>query len=77
MSIETFEIVVRGRFSPALMTAFGEFEVTNCTHGLSYLVGPVPDQSKLHGLFQLLRDLNIELISVNQINVPVGGAELR
>jgi hypothetical protein len=29
----------------------------------------VPDQARLHGTLELLRDLNIELASVN----PVGG----
>jgi hypothetical protein len=29
------------------------------------LVGWVSDQSRLHGTFALLRDLNIELVSVN------------
>ncbi len=67
-----FEIVVRGRLSPTLRAALGGFEVTHCTDGLSHLVGPVPDQSRIHGLFQLLRDLNIELISVNPINDEAG-----
>lgn len=72
MSIEMFEIVVRGRLSPTLRAALGEFEVTHCTDGLSHLVGPVPDQARIHGLFQLLLDLNIELISVNPINDEAG-----
>jgi hypothetical protein len=76
LSIETFEIVVRGRLSPTLMTALGEFEVTDCTDGLSRLVGSVPDQSRLHGLFHLLRDLNIELISVNPISAVADHAAL-
>ena len=32
---------------------------------MTHLVGWVPDQSGLHGTFDVLRDLNIELISVN------------
>jgi hypothetical protein len=72
LSIEMFEIVVRGRLSSTLRAALGEFEVTHCTDGLSHLVGPVPDQARIHSLFQLLRDLNIELISVNPISNEAG-----
>jgi hypothetical protein len=73
LSTEMFEIVVRGRLSSTLRAALGEFEVTHCTDGLSHLVGPVPDQARIHALFQLLRDLNIELISVNPINDDATG----
>jgi hypothetical protein len=65
--VERFEIVVRGRLSPHLVAAFGGFEVSYCTDGLSHLVGPVPDQAKIHGLFRTLSDLNIELVSVNPV----------
>jgi hypothetical protein len=58
--IDTFEVVVRGRLSPTLVTALKGFDVSRCTDGLTHLVGPVPDQGQL----------NIELVSVN----PVGAA---
>ncbi len=67
MPAERFEIVVRGRLSPDLVTAFDGFDVSYCTDGLTHLVGPVPDQSRIHGLFRTLSDLNIELVSVNPI----------
>jgi hypothetical protein len=66
--VDSFEVVVRGRLSPTLETALKGFDVSRCTDGLTHLVGPVPDQAKIHGLFGVLRDLNIELVSVN----PVG-----
>lgn len=68
MSVERFEIVVRGRLSPALAAAFDGFDVSHCTDGLTHLVGPVPDQAKIHALFQILSDFNIELVSVNPVN---------
>ena len=72
LAIETYEVVVRGRLGPALEAALGDFEVVRCAGGLSHLVGPVPDQARIHGLFQILRDLNIELISVNPIRDGTG-----
>lgn len=60
-----FEIVVKGRLSPTLIAAIGGFEVSRCDHGETHLVGWVPDQARLHSTLELLRDLNIELVSVN------------
>ncbi len=73
MGAESFEIVVRGRLSPTLAAALDGFEVSHCDNGLTHLVGFVPDQSRLHGLLDLLRDLNIELVSMNPIATPVSG----
>jgi hypothetical protein len=67
LGAETFEIVVRGRLSPTLLTAIEGFEVSSCDKGFTHLVGWVPDQARLHSLLELLRDLNIELTSVNPI----------
>lgn len=67
MPTEKFEIVVRGRLSPSLLEAMEGFEASFCTDGLTHLVGTVPDQARIHGLFQLLLDLNIELVSVNPV----------
>ena len=33
------------------------------------LTGPVPDQAALHGILNRIRDLNVKLISVNQIKL--------
>jgi len=64
---KTFEIVVKGTLSPALVAAFDGFEVRRTDDGTTHLVGQVPDQARLHGLLELLRDLTIELVSVNRI----------
>lgn len=79
MGAETFEIVVKGRLSPTLVAAIDGFEVSRCDHGQTHLVGWVPDQARLHSLLAALRDLNIELESVNPVSShrpgpPPGGA---
>jgi hypothetical protein len=61
----SFEIVVKGRLSPTLIAAMDGFEVSRCDLGLTHLVGWVPDQARLHSTLEMLRDLNIELVSVN------------
>jgi hypothetical protein len=67
VSPENFEIVVRGELSPGLLEAIDGFDARYCTDGHTHLVGEIPDQAKIHGLFQLLLDLNIELVSVNPV----------
>jgi hypothetical protein len=70
---ENFEVVVRGRLSPTLAAALDGFEVSHCEDGLTHLVGFVPDQSRLHSLLELLRDLNIELVSMNPTRTSDSG----
>jgi hypothetical protein len=60
-----FEIVVKGRLSPTLIAAIRGFDVSRCDGGLTHLVGWVSDQAQLHSAFDLFRDLNIEVVSVN------------
>jgi hypothetical protein len=63
----TYKVIVRGRLSPGLVAACEGFEAAEFDQGTTHLVGPVPDQKVLHRLFQVLRDLNVELISVNPV----------
>jgi hypothetical protein len=65
-----FEIVVKGRLSPTLTAAIKGFDVSQCDHGLTHLIGWVSDQARLHGALELLRDLNIDLVSVNPVPIP-------
>jgi hypothetical protein len=64
----SYEIVVKGRLGPTLVAAFDGFEVTGVDHGRTHFVGRMVDQARLHGMLERLRDLNIELISVNRVS---------
>jgi hypothetical protein len=72
-----FEIVVKGRLSPTLTTAIEGFDVSHCERGETHLVGWVADQARLHGTIELLRDLNIELVSVNPVRSQTTGERER
>lgn len=71
MGPQRFEIVVRGRLSPTLTASIDGFECSHFEGGMTHLVGWVPDQAGLHGTFDALRDLNIELVSVNPSETAV------
>ena len=49
-----------------MIAAVDGFEAIRSEDGSTHLVGWISDQSRLHGVLGILRDLNIELISINQ-----------
>jgi hypothetical protein len=61
-----YRIVVRGRLGEHLAGAFDGLQLDSRT-GESSLTGTFADQAQLHGLLDRLRDLGIQLISVNPV----------
>lgn len=59
-----YRVVIRGRLSEHLASAFGPLDVDS-QPGQTALTGTFVDQAQLHGLLDRLRDLGIHLISVN------------
>jgi hypothetical protein len=63
-SRQRYEIVVRGRLSSRYERAFDGATLLPC-HGQTTLRADLVDQAQLYGLLNRLRDLGIELVSVN------------
>ena len=63
-SPQRYEIVVRGRLSNRYECAFDGATLVP-RHGHTMLRADLVDQSQLYGLLNRLRDLGIELVSVN------------
>jgi hypothetical protein len=61
-----YELVVHSELGDRFASAFGGMEV-HAGGGITRIVGIVHDQSQLHGLLDRIRDLGIELVSVNPI----------
>ncbi len=61
-----YRIVVRGRLSERLGSAFDAMELEP-EHGRTALTGSFEDQAQLYGLLDRLRDFGIELVSVNAV----------
>jgi hypothetical protein len=59
-----YDIVVRGRLSSRYACAFDDTSLVP-RHGHTTLRADLIDQSQLYGLLNRLRDLGIELVSVN------------
>ena len=62
-----YEIRVRGRLDADWVEWFGDMTLTHTSEGHSLLTGAVPDQPALHGLLNKIRNLNLDLISVTQV----------
>jgi len=63
-SRQRYEIVVQGRLSSRYEGAFDGARLV-ARHGQTTLRADLIDQSQLYGLLNRLRDLGIELVSVN------------
>lgn len=68
MHAHVMEVVVRGRLGADLVAALDGFDVESREGGLTRIVGPVPDQSKLFGLLDMFDGLHIEVVSVNPVD---------
>ena len=65
-----YRVVVRGRLGEHTADVFGHLEV-DPRPGQTSLTGNFADQAQLHGLLDHLRDLGIQLISVNPVDAGV------
>lgn len=61
-----YEIVVEGQIGDAWAEWFDGFAIEPRPNGTTVISGPVADQAVLHGILEKLRDLNCEIISLNQ-----------
>ena len=63
-----YEICIRESINDRRLAWFEGFAITKTQSGLTLLTGLVVDQSALHGLLGIIRDLNLTLISVNRVD---------
>ncbi len=68
-----YEIRVKGHLVTHWAAYFEGWSIHNVENGEALLMNPDVDQAGLHGTLNRIRDLNLTLLSVRQIN-PEGGA---
>lgn len=66
--IGIYEIRIKGHLSNAWSEKFEQMQLTLTDDGDSILTGAIIDQSALHATLRTIRDMGLELISINQIN---------
>ena len=69
---EYYEIKIKGRFDSHWSERFAGLKLTYLESDETLLSGLLPDQAALHGLLELIRDLNITLVSITSGSSPNG-----
>jgi hypothetical protein len=62
-----YEIKIRGELDPAWAEWFEGLALAHDCDGNTVLTGPIVDHTALHSMLLKIRDLNLKLISVNEI----------
>ncbi len=63
-----YEIRLKGYLDDQWAAWFAGMSFTHTSDGTTILSGPVVDQAALHGLLRRVRDLNLPLLSVAQVD---------
>jgi hypothetical protein len=63
-----FQIRIKGHLGDGWTDWFGGMTITLEENGDTLLTGPVPDQAALFGLLRRVRDLGMQLISINRVD---------
>jgi hypothetical protein len=66
-TVERFQIKIQGHLDTKWSEWFYGMTITHKQDGTTTLSGPLPDQTVLHSVLDRIRDMNLPLISVNQI----------
>ncbi len=64
-----FKIRIKGHMDKKWADWFYGLQITHEKDGTTTLFGPLPDQAALHSILRKIRDLNLQLISVKQVNL--------
>ena len=64
----SYEIKVKGELDPVWMEWFEGLSLTHDCEGNTVLTGPIIDNTALHSILLKIRDLNLKLISLNEID---------
>jgi hypothetical protein len=69
---ETYRIRVRGHLDDRWAEWFGGLDLQRQDDGTTLLVGPIVDQSALHGVLACIRDLGLPLLTVDRVTEADG-----
>jgi hypothetical protein len=62
-----YEIKIKGYLNHRWDEWFYDLAITHESDGTTTLYGPLPDQTVLHSILERIRDMNLQLISVNMV----------
>ena len=63
-----YEIKIKGHLNHRWDEWFYDLAITHESDGTTTLYGPLPDQTVLHSILERIRDMNLQLISINKVD---------
>jgi hypothetical protein len=66
-----YKIRIKGHMDTKWADWFDHLQIMHEEDFTTTLYGPIPDQAALHSILRKIRDLNLQLISVKQVNLDV------
>ena len=72
---EIYEIRLQGHLHDRWAIKFECMTLTRESDGTTKLYGQLPDQTALHGILEQIRNMNLKLISVKQVEPTVEGKD--
>lgn len=69
-----YRIRIKGHLGRRWAERFAGLEITPEDDGTTLLTGPIADQAALHGVLRKIRDLGLELLSLNPVAAGPGQA---
>lgn len=67
MAYDVYRITIKGHLDPEWSDWFDGLTVTLVDNGETMLIGPLIDQTALHGVLIKIRDLGLPLLSLTRI----------
>lgn len=64
-----YEIIIKGHLPKTMAGHFKPLQTVLLDGGCTRLTGFIPDQAALFGLLSKIRDFNIELIALQQLDI--------
>ena len=64
-----YKIKIKNHLDEKWADWFDDLQIIHEEEGTTTLFGPIPDQAALHSILRKIRDLNLHLISVNEVNL--------
>ena len=64
----TYEIELKGHLDSKWAEWFYDMTIIHRSDGVTTLRGPLPDQTVLHSILLKIRDMNLTIINVRQVN---------
>lgn len=72
MAMYTYQLSVRGHVNERRLSWFADLTVAHTADGASLITAPQLDQAALHALLQRIRDLGLELLSLQIVATAAG-----